>query len=306
MDRFPGEVDRVSVSGDGGEAGGDPGGEGVAEEQGYGRGFGAAQLEGVAVEFDGADALGGVGVGFALLGGGVEGAAGVVCSLQMDLGRFGCGELEGLGGGGFRWGLLGVRAGECAVKPDLGGDWGGAGLAQPFDHGAVAGCGCPELQDGWRSCAGGGEGLVRGAGGASGGVEDCDAIGEQSWGIGGQGRGQGIDGVGGAGLYGEAVDWGAGGGGVGLAAELGGQGALEVATVGGAGGSRPVELDLVADALGGEVGHHFGEVQGGRARIAGTGTADCDGNQQRHGACGEASGRVPVTWISPKIHWLSA
>jgi hypothetical protein len=108
---FPREVDRVSVSGDGGEAGGDPGGEGVAEEQGYGRGFGAAQLEGVAVEFDGADALGGVGVGFALLGGGVEGAAGVVCSLQMDLGRFGCGELEGLGGGGFRWGLLGGLAG---------------------------------------------------------------------------------------------------------------------------------------------------------------------------------------------------
>ena len=59
-------------------------GEDVADGEGDGRGDGAAEFEGMAGEGDGADSLGGVAVGGAFLGGGVEGAAGVG-------GRRGCG-----------------------------------------------------------------------------------------------------------------------------------------------------------------------------------------------------------------------
>ena len=63
--------------------------EGVVHRDGDGRGDGAAELEGVAGEGDRADSLGGVTVGFAHLGGVVDGAAGVggagVGGLEFDL-----------------------------------------------------------------------------------------------------------------------------------------------------------------------------------------------------------------------------
>lgn len=69
----------------------------------------------------------------------------------------------------------------------------------------------------------------------------------------------------GSGGCGETLKGGAGGGRRrgegGLAAEFGGDVALDVDTIRGAGGGGPAELDLIADALGGEVGDDLGKVE---------------------------------------------
>ncbi len=80
--------------------------------------------------------------------------------------------------------------------------------------------------------------------------------------------------------YGKTLEGDAGGGGsrgIGLAAEFGGEGAFNVGFVRGVGWRGPVELDLIADALGGEVGDDLGEVERGRVGNAWAGAADGEG-----------------------------
>ena len=82
----------------------------------------------------------------------------------------------------------------------------GEGLlgGMPLDGGAGAGWGGAEAIDlGWCG-SGGGECLLGEACGVSGGVEYLDAVGEEGDGIGDEVGGEGVDGLGGAGTYGEA------------------------------------------------------------------------------------------------------
>ena len=92
---LPGEVDGVG-GGDGGEAGGGLWGEDVCDLKGYWRRDRATQVEGVAIEGDGADALRGVGVDLAFEGGSVKGAAcvGVVFGGEPDFSGGVSAELE--------------------------------------------------------------------------------------------------------------------------------------------------------------------------------------------------------------------
>lgn len=284
---LPGEVDGGMAggggfAGDGCEAGGDVGGKGVAEEEGDGGGGEAAQLQLVTAKRSGADALSGVAVGLAFEGGVVEGAArvgrlagGLVArGLEPDLRLRLGGELEGLFGCRLWRGTRGSGGrDELAVEIDLR-RWGGGGLGLPLQQGAVSGCGCAELLYGGWGGTGGGEGGRGLAGGAVVGVEDLDPIGEEGYGVGGEDGGQGVHRIGGARVDGKMGDWSAGGGGGGLAAaDLGGQGAFEVDAVGGSGRRGPVEADLVADALGGEVGDVLRQLKRWRMRRAGAGAA---------------------------------
>jgi hypothetical protein len=175
-------------------------------------------------------------------------------------------------------------------------------LGLPLQHGAGADGDGAELRDGRRSGSGGGEGLWREAGGVTAAVEELDPVGQESHGIEGEGAGEGFAGLGGAGLYEDALDWGAGwgggkgsggggwgGGGWGEAADLGGDGAFDVETVGGLGGRCPVEIHVVADAVGGEVLDHLGQIEGGGMGWSGAGAAEGQdqdqGEQERGGAC---------------------
>ena len=89
------------------------------------------------------------------------------------------------------------------------------------------------------------------------------------------------------------------GGGVGLTTELGRQSVGDVDAVRGVGGGGPVELDVVADALGGEVGDDFGQVQGRRTRRTGAGAAD--GQGQKEGGA-EGSPGVPTVGFGFELH----
>jgi hypothetical protein len=87
------------------------------------------------------------------------------------------------------------------------------------------------------------------------GVEYLDAVGEEGDGIEREGAREGVGGLGRAGLDGKALDYVAGVrvGGNGVAADLRGQGSFDGEVVGGFGGGGPVQLHLVAHALGCEV-----------------------------------------------------
>jgi len=101
-------------------------------------------------------------------------------------------------------------------------------------------------------------------------------------------------------LYGQALDGSAGGcgrrGETGLAAELGGDAALDIDAVCSAGGGGPVEFDLIADTLGGQVGDQLGQIESGRVRIAGAGAAD--GEEK---VCGETSAKPSAVTGMPLI-----
>ncbi len=121
------------------------------------------------------------------------------------------------------------------------------------------------------------------------GVEELDAVGEEGGGgFGGEVGGEYIGGGGGAGLGREAEGHGAGSSEAGGAADLGRHGAFDGDAGGGLGGGGPVEIDGVADALGGEVFDGLGEVEGGSLRGSRTGAADCAGCKDRGG------GREPL------------
>ena len=104
-------------------------------------------------------------------------------------------------------------------------------------------------------------------------------VAKEGGGVSGERWGEGIGDLTGSRCYGDAFGGGAIGGGVGLVAELGGEGAFDVDAVCGAGGGGPVELDLIADAPGGEVGNHFGKIERRGAWIAWAGTADGKGEE---------------------------
>ena len=165
------------------------------------------------------------------------------------------------------------------------------------------------MLDGRRGGSCGGEDLRRETGGTIGGVEDLDAVGEQCCRVCGQGWRKEVDGVAGARGYGDMLDGDAGGsgrgGGIGLAAEFGGDVALDVEAVRVVGRGGPVELDLVADAMGGEIGDDFGKVERGGAGIAWAGAADGEGKKCCE-ACAETSAVLVVPLVLRKIHWLSA
>ena len=99
---LPGEVDggRLLVVGcwllvgDCYQAGWGGRGEGVAEGECGGGGGGAADLEGVAVELEGADSPGGVAVGVAEVGGLVDGAGGLVVGCWLLVVGWGCAEVD--------------------------------------------------------------------------------------------------------------------------------------------------------------------------------------------------------------------
>jgi len=78
---------------------------------------------------------------------------------------------------------------------------------------------------------------------------------------------------------------------------MGGDGALDEEVVGGLGGGGPLEGDLVADALGGEVGDVAREIEGWGAGWAGAGASggqDGEGCDERGRECVRESnaGRV--------------
>lgn len=264
---FPGELDDggglAGGAGHGGETGRGGGGEEVVDANGDGGRREAEELDRMAIEGDGAEALGGVAVGVSLLRGSVEGTAGV--------GRVGVGGLEvglggrGVSGGGRGWGE------EGSVEED----GRAAGDAGPLDaSSALHGVGT-KVCDGRRGGAGGGEGGGGKVGGAAGGVANADPHDQKSGragaGCGWEGEG-GVAGAGGdvEGEGGLASGVGCGGG---CFAELSGEAADEREVVGGAAGGGPGEVEGVADAAGGEVGHGLGKVERGRPGWAGVGAA---------------------------------
>jgi hypothetical protein len=192
--------------------------------------------------------------------------------------------LEGLFGFGLGglWG--GDEGGVEAVEFDGEAGDGVGEQGVPLEDGSsFDGGGVEVLNGGWGG-AGGGVSGIGGCGGASGDVFDADAVDEEAGGVGGEGGGQGFGGGAGAGFDGQAEDGGAGGGccgGQGFAAELGGEGAGEIEFVGGFGGGGPVEVDVVADALGGEVGDGLGKMEGGRPRGTGAGASNGKGGEER-------------------------
>ena len=180
----------------------------------------------------------------------------------------------------------------------------------PLDGGADAGGGDAEALDvGWCG-SGGGEGLRGGAGGVAGGVEYLDVVGEKSDGIDDEVGRERIDGLRGSGVHGKARQRSTGVGsrvvgGIDLAADLGRERAGDADAVGGVGGGGPVEMDRVTDALGGEVGDDFGQVQGWRTRRPGTGAADEQDDQREKEGCGgcaedSSGGAVRFGW---ERHW---
>jgi hypothetical protein len=90
------------------------------------------------------------------------------------------------------------------------------------------------------------------------------------------------------------------GGGVRLAADLGGERSGDGETVGGAGGRCPVKENIGADALGGEVGGDSGEMKRGRPRRAGTGAGD---KKRREGGEEEIRSFTPNSPIDLMVSW---
>jgi hypothetical protein len=197
----------------------------------------------------------------------------------MDLGGLLAGELKRLFGVCFVAGSL--CDGECRVEAvEFKAEAWGWRLRVPLNHGSAFDCGGFELFDGVWGGAGGGEGRSGQGGGATGGVFDANAVGEELDRIGCQRSGEGLGGAAGAGVHGDPEDRDAGRGGCGrwgFAADLGGEGTFQIDGVRGAGWGGPVEEDLVSDAFGGEIGYGFGKIERWRPRWAGAGASNGKG-----------------------------
>lgn len=114
-------------------------------------------------------------------------------------------------------------------------------------------------------------------------IEKLDAVGDQGRGVVGEAWGELVDGLRGAGFDEKAFDRRAdrvrpvGGG---FAADFSAELAFDVESVGGVRGGRPVEMDLVADALGSEVGDGPGKVERWRPGRTGARAGDEQRQQQ--------------------------
>ena len=145
----------------------------------------------LAVEYDGADAVGLIGVGFATVSAPIKGAAGVrdssvIAGSDADVGGFGgrCERVSGFCGLRFRFGFF------CGDEDAVELDDGGIGSRLPLEECTVTCGGRVQANDRRNnSSAGCNDGLGE-ASGATFGVEDADAVGEGGGGFGGESCGK--------------------------------------------------------------------------------------------------------------------